>query len=259
LNRRSLPVKLTSIIDNNNTALITKKNDENLEKIEEIGGVEDELNIENDNSFCDEYIPEGWKPGLSKCNRKFFYNDFNNDRWYINYDSTGKTYFYNTESESLWELPEIFPKNDEDSNGEENNLLHFNKNFDPDLSTFKNLYSRMSKRVNTTASHNATPTVTTPQQQNNTTTTSKHNTNTPMAAFVGRNDNKLYENDKPSKGEPSSVSNEVNPTITTIKYSFKPPVRLNGIFKCVKLYELGGKRNKYFNLNFFFCFVYNND
>ena len=61
---------------------------------------ENELNNDNQNQTCpdenenenddDEYeddddeeeilIPAGWKVGLSKCKRKFFYNDYNKDK-----------------------------------------------------------------------------------------------------------------------------------------------------------------------------------
>jgi hypothetical protein len=52
-------------------------------------------------------IPVGWKCGLSRCKRKFFYNDFNKDRWYLNFDPNGKHYFYNSENVSVWNLPDL--------------------------------------------------------------------------------------------------------------------------------------------------------
>ena len=66
---------------------------------------------ENDETTIDDTknmkIPAGWKVGLSKCKRKFFYNDFNKDRWYLNFDPNGKHYFYNAENVSVWNLPEL--------------------------------------------------------------------------------------------------------------------------------------------------------
>lgn len=63
-------------------------------------------------------------------------------KWYLNYDPNGKCYFYNAEGQSVWELPELLTDEEDD----ETNQQHFNKNFDDDLSTFKNLYTRLSTR-----------------------------------------------------------------------------------------------------------------
>lgn len=55
----------------------------------------------------------------------------------------GKHYFYNKEGASVWQLNEL-NLIDDDSSKETSN--HFQKNFDDNLETFNNLYSRLSIR-----------------------------------------------------------------------------------------------------------------
>ena len=106
---------------------------------------EDDEEEDDDDDYIDEIvIPRGWKTGVSKCKRKYYYNEYNKDKWYLNYDTNGKHYFYNAENQSVWELPVLFHESDEKR--EEEKEKGFRQNFDEDLSTFKHLVTRLSTR-----------------------------------------------------------------------------------------------------------------
>ena len=91
-------------------------------------------------------IPKGWKTGVSKCKRKYFYNEYNKDKWYLNYDTNGKHYFYNAENRSVWELPGLVQQTSGEKRDEAEKEKGFRQNFDEDLPTFKNLFNRLSMR-----------------------------------------------------------------------------------------------------------------
>jgi len=108
---------------------------------------EEEEEDDDDDEYIEEIvIPKGWKTGISKCKRKYYYNEYNKDKWYLNYDTNGKHYFYNADNQSVWDLPLLFHESDEKQRGEEDKEKGFRQNFDEDLSTFKNLFNRLSMR-----------------------------------------------------------------------------------------------------------------
>ncbi len=103
---------------------------------EEISKSEDELlELESINT------PSGWRI-FTDCQQRYFYNDYNEDKWYIAQDMNGKHYFYNAEGKSVWELNEI----EEDQSQADEQTTHFRKDFDEDLGTFNVLHNRLSVR-----------------------------------------------------------------------------------------------------------------
>ena len=144
----------------------------------------------------------------------------------MNYDPNGKYYFYNAEGQSVWDLPDLFADDEDD----EGNQQHFNKNFDDDLSTFKNLYTRLSTRQLT------------PQQQQQQQQQHQHQQQATSQSYQ-HVDNK--KSNAPVISGPIAITNiqSVPGTVTTINYAYKPPTGLSAQFKCVKLAE-NGKRTK---------------
>ncbi len=53
-------------------------------------------------------VPRGWHIEPNKYDRKCYVNELTGERWYLNYDSAGKHYFYNANNEAVWELPAVF-------------------------------------------------------------------------------------------------------------------------------------------------------
>jgi hypothetical protein len=123
----------------------TDNEDDEEELDEDDNQDEEEQEDDIDEDYIEEIIiPRGWKTGVSKCKRKYYYNDYNKDKWYLNYDTNGKHYFYNADNQSVWELPVLFHESDEKR--EEDKDKGFRQNFDEDLPTFKHLVTRLSMR-----------------------------------------------------------------------------------------------------------------
>ena len=55
-------------------------NNDNQNQTDENENENDEDEYEDDDDEEEILIPAGWKVGLSKCKRKFFYNDYNKDK-----------------------------------------------------------------------------------------------------------------------------------------------------------------------------------
>ena len=87
--------------------------DEEEEEEDERESSEDQNSNSNDETGKTIYIPKGWRVELTKYKRKCFVNELNGDKWYINYDANGNHYFYNANNESVWQLPQIYPVNND--------------------------------------------------------------------------------------------------------------------------------------------------
>jgi hypothetical protein len=167
-------------------------------------------------------IPKGWKSGQSKCKRKFFFNEYNKDKWYLNHDTNGKHYFYNADHQSVWELPSLFFNNNNNTEKtkaqEAEDKSQFRQKLDQDLPTFKNFFNRLSMRKNSKEAIDELkrpPLLDDESQQ----------------SVVSESDSKL------SNGNRMTTS-------TTVSYSHKPPSDLNSVFKCIVLEKIGKKCKK---------------
>lgn len=116
-------------------------------------------------------------------------------------DSNQKPYFYNYEGKAIWRLEELPEREDP----------HFQKNFDNDLSSFKQIHSRYSTRQVSSDSNSSTPQVKTPPKALNTATSS------------------------------SNTANNKTPQMLDSQLSRVAPTGLNANFRVVKITEKGKK------------------
>lgn len=119
----------------------------------------------------------------------------------MTYDSNQKPYFYNYEGKAIWRLEELPEREDP----------HFQKNFDNDLSSFKQIHSRYSTRQVSSDSNSSTPQVKTP----------------PKALNISRSSN--------------STTNNKTPQTVDSQLSRVAPTGLNANFRIVKITEKGKK------------------
>jgi len=118
----------------------TKINDD----LEKYLRIQDEESLKSEDDLLElESIktPCGWKI-FTHGEQRYFFNEHNDDKWYVTQDINGKHYFYNAEGKSVWELNEI----DEDQDHTDEHTPHFRKDFDKGLDTFKLIHSRLSVR-----------------------------------------------------------------------------------------------------------------
>jgi hypothetical protein len=117
-------------------------------------------------------VPTGWLSYVDRFGRRVYYNEFDQSKvsirigkypwifcrlffkflgnflllvflfkWFLAFNEhNAKPYFYNTEHQSVWQLPEI--------RIEQQQNQHFNRIFDEELSTFKTLNSKYSLTKN---------------------------------------------------------------------------------------------------------------
>lgn len=180
-------------------------------------------------------IPKGWKTGLSKCKRKFFFNEYNKDRWYLNHDTNGKHYFYNADNQSLWELPTLLYNREEDnkkSDAAAEDKGQFRQKLDEDLPTFRNFFNRLSMRQKSKEGLDEfkRPESIGPELI--------------CSSIYPKLPNSELDINKVVISSPSSLASNRTSTATIVSYSHKPPSDLNSVFKCIVLEKVGKKCKK---------------
>ena len=167
--------------------------------------------------------------GMSKCKRKYFYSEYTKDKWFLNYDPNGKHYFYNAENQSVWELPVLFYKSEDEKKGglgnSEEKEKGFRRNFDDDLPTFNNLYNRLSMRQ-------------TPKEGNTTASEETVSGGGATASIFP----KLPVDGEVKASSLTTVSSNKASSVS-VRYSNKAPSDLSSNFKCIVL-EKNGKKCK---------------
>jgi len=94
-------------------------------------------------------LPEGWLLRIDATQRWFCMHEAGKVKWYVAFDPENKVYFYNSDGESIWELPDI------NSSGDKK---YFNDQFDDQLKTFNGIRNRTSVK-NSSGEQEKTPKV----------------------------------------------------------------------------------------------------
>lgn len=159
----------------------------------------------------------------------------------MNYDAAGKHYFYNANNEAVWDLPVIFAESPDhqpysllDTEDNQSGENKFCKIIDDDLSTFKNLYSRLSMRGPKNTDQQQQLAATTASPPHSTSSTSKSYLNTTSTTTT------------------DSTSRISQPRLLTanINYFNKPPSDMSSHFKCILLVKHGKRSRKKLSMNY---------